>query len=85
MRTNRGANRGSTGSGSGMERDGAGVAERTQMLDLKRAGQADCLASLHPRVFMPPPTYTSLAHVLPFILRPTLMTKILLTDATIDP
>jgi hypothetical protein len=67
------------------ERDGAGVAERTQMLDLKRAGQADCLASLHSRVFIPPPTYTSLAHVLPFILRPTLMTKILLTDASIDP
>jgi hypothetical protein len=71
------------------EREGAGVAERTQLLDLQdsKRVQADCLASLH--LSQPGsvyPTYISLrAHVLPFILRPTLMTEILLTDASIDP
>jgi hypothetical protein len=46
MRTNRGVDRGSTGSGSGREREWLSEPKTPVLQDSKRV-QADCLASLH--------------------------------------
>jgi hypothetical protein len=85
MRANRGEDRGSTGSGNGREREWLSEPKTPDFQDSKRV-QADCLSGVTPSLKCLSHVYIlATTHVLSSILRPTLMTEILLTDASIGP